>query len=343
MHLFNEVTDTERERWRQVPKVELHLHLDTSVSFEVARQLEPSMTKEQFEAEFQAPPKVGSLSNFLVRAFRQVELLQTAGSLRLVTDDVVEQLGQDGVVYAELRFAPLLHTTAGMSPSEAVDAVVAAAREAGDRHGVEIGFILCALRHFDEAQSLETARLVDEYAARGVPVGFDLAGDEIAFPLDAHLAAFSFIRERDLPLTVHAGEAAGPENVSAVLDALEPQRIGHGVRAIEDSDLVHRLAELGTHLETCPACNVQTEIVESYSDHPIARLRAAGVSVSVSTDQRTITPITLTEEYALLHRHFGWGEADFLECNRNALAVSFATAETKSKVLAILESGPITS
>lgn len=341
MYVNEELNDAERDRWRNVPKVELHLHLDTSISLDVARRLEPSITREQYEAEFQAPPKVGNLSNFLVRAFRQVELLQTPEALRMLTDDVISQLGDDGVVYAELRFAPLLHTTAGMTPTEAVESVVAAAGSAGAAHGVEIGFILCALRHFSEAESLETARLVEDFATRGVPVGFDLAGDEIAFPLDAHLAAFAFIRERGLPFTVHAGEAAGPENVSAVLDALSPSRIGHGVRAIEDRGLVDRLSGLGTHLETCPACNVQTEIVERYDQHPIAQLREAGVSVGMSTDQRTITPITLTEEYALLHRHFGWVEADFDECNRNALAVSFASSSTRERVERRLGAGPI--
>lgn len=343
MHENTTLTEAERERWRNVPKVELHLHLDTSISFEVARQLEPAMTREQHEAEFQAPAKVGSLSNFLVRAFRQVELLQSAESLRLVTNDVVGQLAADGVVYAELRFAPLLHTEQSMSAATAVEAVVDAARSASEHHSIDLGFILCSLRHFDEDQSLETARLVEYFAAEGVPVGFDLAGDEIAFPLDAHLAAFAHIRERDLPFTVHAGEAGGPDNVYAVLDAFEPTRIGHGVRAIEDPTLVARLAELGPHLETCPSCNVQTEIVERYSDHPIARLREAGVNVGISTDQRTITPITLTEEYALMHKHFHWEEADFLACNRAALSVSFASEETKSRVASRLASGSVTS
>lgn len=327
---------TDLDRWRRVPKVELHLHLDTSISFDVARQLEPTMSRDQYLAEFQAPPKVGSLTNFLTRAFRQVAMLQNAAALRLLTADVIAQLAADGVVYADLRFAPLLHTEAGMSPREAVDAVVETARSAGAEHGVDIGFILCALRHFDAEQSMATARLVAECADAGIPVGFDLAGDEIAFPLTAHLPAFEFIRERGLPFTVHAGEAEGPRNVIEVLDALRPERIGHGVRAIEDDALVARLAGLGTHLETCPSCNVQTEIVDDYGDHPIHALRTAGVNVGISTDQRTITPITLTDEYALLHHHFGWAEEDFLACNRAALAVAFTTDEVKARVEARL-------
>jgi adenosine deaminase len=319
-------------RWRRVPKVELHLHLDTSISFDVARRLEPTMTREQYLAEFQAPPKVGSLTNFLTRAFRQVAMLQTAEALRLLTDDVIAQLAADGVVYAELRFAPLLHTESGMSPRQAVDAVLETAHRAGIEYGVDIGFILCALRHFDEAQSMATARLVAECAADGVPVGFDLAGDEISFPLTPHLPAFEFVRERGLPFTVHAGEAGGPANVIEVLDALAPARIGHGVRAIEDDRLVERLADRGPHLETCPSCNVQTEIVEHYRDHPIAALRSAGVNVGISTDQRTITPITLSDEYALLHRYFGWIEDDFLTCNRAALAVAFTSDGVKARV-----------
>jgi adenosine deaminase len=312
--------------------VELHLHLDTSISFAVARQLEPGITLERYQHDFVAPPKVGSLGNFLVRAFRQVELLQTPAALRLLTEDVMGQLEQDGVSYVELRFAPLLHLAQGMAAVEAAEAVVEVAQMASRVTGVEVGFIFCALRHFDEQQSLATARLVAEFARRGVPVGFDLAGDEIAFPLDVHLPAFEFIRSRGLPFTVHAGEAGGPENVTEVLDALSPTRIGHGVRSIEDPTVVRRLAALGTHLEVCPSCNVQTEIVDEYFDHPIAALRTAGVRVGISTDQRTITPITLTDEYALLHQHFGWDEADFRACNESALSAAFADDATKARV-----------
>ncbi len=324
-------------RWRAFPKVELHLHLDTSVSYTVASALEPGLTLEQYAEEFVAPPLVGSLSEFLRRAFRQVGLLQTEEALRLLTTDVVRQLSSDGVVYAELRFAPLLHLQHRLDAIRVVEIVAEAADVAGKAHGVATGLILCTLRHFDADQSMDTVRLVERFRARGVNVGFDLAGDEIAFPLDAHLPAFAHARARGLPFTVHAGESGGPENVREVLDALEPTRIGHGVRSIEEPELVVRLAREGVHLEICPSCNVQTEIVPSYGAHPIDELVRRGVRCGISTDQRTVTPITLSEEYARLQAHFGWSAASFRERNLDALEASFASADTKTRLRTVIE------
>ena len=329
--------DPSFDRWRRLPKVELHFHLDTSISFEVASVLVPGISLDTFLAEFEAPPLVGSLTNFLVRAFRQVALLQTDEALRLLTADVVPRLAADGVVWGELRFAPLLHCEAGLTPEQAFRAVAETAAASGAAAGIDTGLILCALRHFTEEQSMATVRLVEQFRAEGLTVGFDLAGDEIGFPLDAHLSAFAYAREHGLPFTVHAGESGGAENVREVLDRLSPTRIGHGVHSADEPPLMARLAELGVHLEICPSCNVQTEVVPSYAEHPIQRLVDAGVRLGISTDQRTITPISLTLEYARLHEHFGWSEAEFRRHNLQALDASFAPAETKSRLRAVIE------
>lgn len=327
----------EINRWRALPKVELHLHLDTSVSFAVARRLEAGLTHAQYLEEFQAPPRVGSLSEFLRRALRQVGLLQTEEALQLLTADVIGQLAVDGHVYAELRFAPLLHTEGDLTAERVVEIVIDAAARAGAEHSVDIGLILCTLRHFDADQSMTTVRLVELFHQRGVNIAFDLAGDEIAFPIDAHLAAFSYAREQGLPFTVHAGESGGPENVREVLDLLNPTRIGHGVRSIEEPALVERLAEASVHLEICPSCNVQTEIVAAYAEHPIDELVRRGVRLGISTDQRTVTPITLSAEYAKLHTAFGWTMAEFGRRNLDALDASFAPASVKARLRPLIE------
>ena len=331
--------DSAEGKWRPFPKVELHLHLDTSVSYRVASALEPGLTRERYDEEFVAPPLVGSLTAFLQRAWRQVALLQTEVALRLLATDVVEQLAEDGVAYAELRFAPLLHLEQGLTPAQVVSTVIDAASTAGADHNVHIGFILCTLRHFDAEQSMATALLVEKFAARGFTVGFDLAGDEINHPLDAHLPAFEHIRSHRLPFTVHAGEAGGPENVTEVLDALSPTRIGHGVRCVEDPVVLARVATERVHLEVCPSCNVQTEVSPSYAGHQLGALRAAGVELGISTDQRTITPVTLSREYARLEHHLGWTKADFLRANLSALAVSFASDEVKLAISDRLTAG----
>lgn len=187
----------------RLPKIELHLHLDCSLSYSVVSRLDHSVTREQFEQEFIAPPRCTSLADFLTCAPRGFQLMQDENALRLVVEDLFEQLAADGVVYAEIRFAPLLHTARGMRPEEVV-AVVDRATEACIRStGIEARLILCTLRHFSAAQGLETARLVERFRQSRV-AAIDLAGDEKGFAIDAHVPAFRHAIEHGLHRTAHA-------------------------------------------------------------------------------------------------------------------------------------------
>jgi len=198
--------------------------------------------------------------------------------------------------------------------------------------GIEARVILCTLRHFDAGQSLETARLVEDFRGSAV-AGFDIAGDEAGYPIATHEPAFRFARERGLNRTAHAGEARGPDSVWETLRACAPSRIGHGVRSVEDPSLVDHLRREGIHLEICPSSNVQTGACQSYEGHPVNRLLREGVSLGISTDARTITNVSLTEEYERVERVFGWGDAEFSACNRNALRAAFIPEETRQGLL----------
>jgi adenosine deaminase len=167
--------------WTKLPKVELHLHLDCSLSYEVVSQIDPSITLERYRSEFIAPAKCVDLAEVLSRAPSSYPLMQTEEQLRLVTFDLFEQLRTDNVLYAEIRFAPLLHTEGRLSPRQVVAAVEAATAEAVQNTAIEACLILCTLRPFSEAQSLETVRLVQEFRGTYV-VGFDIAADEAGFP-----------------------------------------------------------------------------------------------------------------------------------------------------------------
>ncbi|MDN5697961.1 MAG: adenosine deaminase, partial [Rubrobacter sp.] len=239
-----------------------------------------------------------------------------------------EQLRADNVIYAETRFAPLLHTAGGLSAEEVVTTVEEALSEVVEATGVESRLILCALRDFTAEDSLETAKLVDHFRDTRV-AALDLAGDEAGFPLDAHLAAFRYAAEQGLPRVAHAGEASGAESVRQTLDLLQPSRISHGVRSVEDPELIERLRRESVHLEVCPTCNVQIDIYPSYADHPVDRLYRAGIPVSVNTDTRTVTNVSLNEEYERLHVTFGWSEPDFLQCNLEALEAAFLPEQHK--------------
>ena len=175
---------------------------------------------------------------------------------------------------------------------------------------IEARLILCTLRHFDRAQSLLTAQLVQQFQGSRV-VALDIAGDEAGFPIEAHIPAFQLAREQGLCRTAHAGEASGPASVWQTLRAFDPTRIGHGVRSHEDPLLVNHLRRERIHLEVCPSSNVQTRTSPSYAEHPVDRLFRSGVSLGINTDARTITNVTLEQEYIRLQQNFGWGSEEF--------------------------------
>jgi adenosine deaminase len=317
---------------KRFPKVELHLHLDCSLSYKAVARLDPTVTRQEYEREFVAPARCTNLADFLARAPKGFRLMQSEAALRLVTEDIFEQLEDDGVVYAEIRFAPLLHLDEGLTAERVVHVVERAADEWSRATGVESGLILCTLRHFSEAQSMETARLVEQFRGSRV-VALDIAGDEAGFPLDAHEAAYRFAREHGLSRTAHAGEACGPESVWETLRLLDPQRIGHGVRSIEDARLVEHLKRERIHLEVCPSSNLQiVPEIARWEEHPIDRLYRAGVSLNVNTDTRMLNPVTLTGEYEGLRRVFGWSAEDFLRTNLMGVEAAFAPGEVKERL-----------
>lgn len=318
---------------RKLPKVELHLHLDCSLSYQAVQVLAPSVTLEDYNRDFVAPAKCTNLADFLTRAIKGFALMQTPESLRLVTKDLFRQLCDDGVIYAEIRFAPLLHTENGLTPARVVEIVDAEVEDMIAQTGVEARLILCTLRHLSEAQSLETARLVQQFAGSHV-VALDLAADEAGFPIEPHVAAYRFAVERGIYRTAHAGEALGPASVWETLRLLQPSRIGHGVRSIEDPALVRHLADHAIHLEICPSSNVQViPSINDWNEHPIDRLYHAGVRLNVNTDARMLTPdVTLTSEYRGLQNTFGWSLADLGNTNLMAIDAAFLDEESRQRL-----------
>jgi adenosine deaminase len=317
---------------RKLPKVELHLHLDCSLSFRAVSRLAGVVSQEEYVREYVAPARCTNLADFLSRAPKGFQLMQTEDALRLAAEDLFEQFAEDGVVYAEIRFAPLLHTQRGLTPEQVVAIIEREVDRLSRTTGIEAGVILCTLRHFSEEQGLLTARLVEAFRGSRV-VALDLAGDEAGFPLDAHVAAYSYARDRGLFRTAHAGEACGPESVWQTLRQLDPQRIGHGTRSYEDPHLVEHLRAAAIHLELCPSSNVQIiPSIADWADHPINRLYKAGVPLSVSTDTRMLTPTTLTREYENLERIFGWGREELLRTNQMGMEAAFADSATKEKI-----------
>ena len=317
--------------FKSLPKVELHLHFDCSLSYAVVSRINPSITLADYRRDFIAPAKCANLTEVLSRAVKSIALMQTEEQLQLVIFDVFEQLQQENVCYAELRFAPLLHTTKGLTAEEVVSIVDAAAARASLVTGVEARIILCTLRDFSAEQSMQTVKLVERFKGTHV-VALDIAGDEAGYPLEPHVPAFQSAAQHGIPCTAHAGESAGSESVWKTLRLLGTARIGHGVHSIEDPNLVEYLKKEQIHLEICPTSNYQTNAVDTYNKHPIAKLYERGLSLSVNSDDRTLCNINLTREYEKLHTTFGWDETCFLHCNLNAIRAAFLPEAEKRRL-----------
>ncbi|HMQ06721.1 MAG TPA: adenosine deaminase [Saprospiraceae bacterium] len=320
------------------PKIELHLHLDCSLGYNLVKVLEPAISYKEFRKNFVAPSKCKDLSDYLKRAKKAVSLLQDITSLQMATENVFDQLQADQVIYAEIRFAPLLHIQKGLKPEEVVEAVEKATLSCIRNSGIEARLILCTLRNFSKEQSMQTVRLASLFKGSLV-VGFDIAGDEAGWPLDAHIPAFQWARERNINTTAHTGEAKGFESVWETISVLQPHRLGHGIRSNEDPELLEYIRENDIHLEICPTSNVQTHTVDAFHNHPIHAFAKMGLSLSINTDGRTLSRINLSREYDKVATHFGWTSEQFLQCNLEAIRHAFLEEPIKDMLRKRLVSG----
>ncbi|MGZ8562019.1 MAG: adenosine deaminase [Candidatus Limnocylindria bacterium] len=284
----------------RLPKAELHQHLDGSVRPETAVELAAeagiSLTLDEAKERLIGPPRCRDQADLLRSFDLPIVLLQTAPALRRVTAELVESMADDGLTYAEIRWAPRLHLEHGLSVVAVMEAVAAGIGEAASLLGPRtpfIGLIVTAMRSHPPAANVELARAA---AAFGPPViGFDLAGLEAEYPAPPHAAAFRAAAEGGLALTAHAGEVPGPERIREAL-AFGVRRIAHGVTAAQDPEVIALLRERDVTLDLCPTSNVQAGIVADLASHPLAALHRAGVSVTLSTDDRTVSATTLSQE-----------------------------------------------
>jgi len=332
---------------RTLPKVALHDHLDGSLRagtvVELARECGyvglPTTDIEELGEWFRQDKPSNSLETYLEAFGHTVAVLQEPEALRRAIDESVEDLLDDGVVYGEVRFAPELNTRGSMSISQAIDVASEAFASASRRYGIDVRLICCAMRN--AGRSLEVAREV--VARRGSNVvGFDLAGPERGFPASLHREALQLLENASVPFTLHAGEGDGVESIA---DALEcgAQRIGHGVRIIEDMALVEgswqlgptaqRVHDTGIILEICPTSNLHTGIYHQLDEHPVDILYRAGFAVTINTDNRLMSETSISNEFMQLRDTFGWGVDDFRAVVRVAGRGTFADEDTVDRLL----------
>ena len=325
---------------RAVPKVLLHDHLDgglrPSTVIELAQETGydalPTHDPDELTKILTAGSHRGHL-NLYLDAFRHtVGVMQTGEALYRVAAECAEDLARDGVVYAEVRFAPELHTERGLTLDEVVQAVLDGFRDGAKNRPIRVYALLTAMR--TAARSLEIAELAVKYRDRGV-VGFDIAGAEAGWPPSRHLDAFQYIHRENFHITIHAGEGFGLPSIWEAVQDCGTERLGHGVRLAEDieitSDGAVRLGRLASYvrdrripLEMCPSSNVQTGAAPSIERHPLRLLRQLQFRVTVNTDNRLMSQVSLSSEFALLVREFGYGWSDIEWLTINAMKSAFA-------------------
>ncbi len=333
----------------QAPKALLHDHLDgglrpatiVDLADEIGHVL-PATDPVALGEWFVAAADSGSLVRYLETFAHTVAVMQTPAALFRVAKECALDLAADGVVYAESRFAPEQHTEAGLDLREVVEAVLAGfaagvveATEAG--RPIRIGVLLTAMRH--AARSMEIAELAVRYRDQGV-VGFDIAGAEAGFPPTRHLDAFEYLQRENFHFTIHAGEAFGLPSIWQAIQWCGADRLGHGVRIVDDIDADRRLGRLAAYvrdkripLELCPSSNVQTGAAASIAEHPIGLLRDLQFRVTVNTDNRLMSGTTMSREMWLLSEAFGYGWSELQWLTVNAMKSSFIPFDERLKLI----------
>lgn len=334
------------ESLRSAPKVLLHDHLDgglrpsTIVELAVTtgyRDL-PTHDPEALAAYLRAGARRRSLELYLDMFRHTFGVMQTDGALYRVAAECAQDLADDGVVYAEVRFAPELHVAGGLSLDEVIRAATTGFRDGSEGRGIRVGTLVTAMR--TGSRSLEVAGAAVRNRDRGV-VGFDIAGAEAGYPPSQHLAAFRLLRRARLPYTIHAGEADGPASIRDAVHTCGAHRIGHGIRIVEDigdggtpGALARHVRDERIPLEQCPTSNLHIGAVDSVSDHPVGRLLDLGLRVTVNTDNRLMSGTSLTREFDRCRIAFGWSWDEVRQLTLNAIEGAFLPTEQRREIVA---------
>lgn len=335
---------------KAIPKVELHDHLDGGLRVETIIDIAkrdyiplPETDPDRLSAWFSRGSDEKSLSLYLKAFSVTTAVMQTLEDLERVAFECIEDYHKENIVYAEIRFAPDLHTRQGLNHEEIVTAVIRGLDKGSRLTGVQYGLILCAMRNENPEKSLEIAELAVAFSERGV-VGFDLAGDEHGYPPKKHIEAFQYIRNKNFNITIHAGEAFGVESIWQAIQICGAQRIGHGVRLVEDMTLdgnkilkqgllSHHVQDRRIPMEMCLTSNVGTGAVSSYATHPFPMFYKNNFRVFLCSDNRLISNTNLTKEMDIAVREYGFGLKDLEKITINAMKSAFIHHDQKLDII----------
>lgn len=317
--------------------VDLHLHLDGSLSAKAilkVAKLEgtklPADNEKELNKYLMVPENCQSLNEYLERFALPNLVLQSKQGLEICTLDLLERLAKDGLKYVEIRMAPQLSTNKGLTQEEVVKTLIDTCKKA-EKYGIFSNLILCMMRGNDtKEKNFETIEVTKKFLGKGV-VAMDLAGAEGLFPNEMFKEEFDLINSYNIPLTIHAGEAAGASSVKSALD-FGAKRIGHGIHSIEDKRVLKELKSKGVCLEICPKSNLDTKTISKYEDLPLKQFVEKGILVSINTDDMTVSNTSLKQEYETLVK-MGFNEKDLRLFAENSINASFANTKIKKYLL----------
>jgi adenosine deaminase len=323
----------------KLPKTDLHVHLDGSLRLSTILDLAdkqrielPARDEEGLRRAMHLGENCGSLVEYLKAFDVTLRVMQTEDSLRRIAFELAEDAAKENVRYMEVRYAPMLHTRRGLRLTTVVESVLEGLRKAQEEHHIESNVIICGIRNVSPESSLEMAELAVAYKGRGV-VGFDLAGAEYDHPAKHHKAAFQLVRDNNINVTIHAGEAYGPESIAQAIHVCGAHRIGHGCRLRENGDLLHYVNDHRIPLECCPSSNVQTGAIRDLASHPLKLYKNLGLRVTVNTDNRLITDTTVSKELWLCHTQLGLSLKDIKQIILSGFKSAFLPFHVKQQYL----------
>lgn len=312
--------------YNRLPKIELHVHLDGSVRLDTAADL-LNRNVNEVKYEMVAKEKCEDLNDYLTKFELPSMVMQTTKNLERIAYELAVDMKNDGVLYAEVRFAPNKHTLEGLSLYDVVESVIMGLR----RIDLKTNVILCMMRGDSLEANMKVIDVARHYLNNGV-CAVDLAGAEAIYKTEDFKELFEYAREKSVPITIHAGEADGRESIKSAID-FEASRIGHGVKIITEEDLIKEVIDKNILLEICPTSNIQTRVVDSYKNHPIRKLYDMNVPISISTDNRTVSNTTLKKEYQHLENSLGFTMNDFIKINKMAIEHAFISEIEKKDLL----------
>ena len=320
------------EELKALPKVELHCHLDGSLS---RGFIESRLGRTVSPEELQVSENCTSLVEYLEKFSLPGQCIMDEKGLEEAGYDVLKSMSRENVRYAEIRFAPLLSETSSMNCRSVIEALLKGLERGRADFGTRFGVITCAMRHHSQEDNSRMIKTAREYLGYGVCAA-DLAGAESMYPMSQFMELFQNARKLDMPFTIHAGECGSVQNV---IDSVRAGagRIGHGIALRGHYDIQKNLADHGAGIEMCPISNLQTKAVKSTAEYPLREFLDAGLKVSINTDNRTVSNTSLTKELKFIQNNYGIQDEEIRLLMKNAVDTAFASEDEKERLYSELQ------